>query len=190
MEQKMYIRNNLIGNKYGKLLVLDYIPRSLHKRTKYKCVCDCGNEVIVEGSKLKNGHTKSCGCIRKEIFHSYNTKKYGEANKNALIISYKSNAKRKGLEFNLTNEELEILFKSNCFYCGSKPKSIMNRPKTNGPYQYNGIDRKDNNIGYIKENVVPCCSQCNYVKNSFNYDEFIEWITIVHANLKKNNIIH
>ncbi len=185
----MYIRNNLIGNKYGKLLVLDYIPRSLHKRTKYKCVCDCGNEVIVEGSKLKNGHTKSCGCIRKEIFHSYNTKKYGEANKNALIISYKSNAKRKGLEFNLTNEELEILFKSNCFYCGSKPKSIMNRPKTNGPYQYNGIDRKDNNVGYVKENVVSCCTQCNYVKNSFDYNEFILWIEVVYSNLKKNSII-
>jgi len=189
MEQKPYIRNNIIGKKYGKLFVINNIPRSLYKRTKYRCLCDCGNEVIIEGSKLKNGHTKSCGCIRKEIDHHFNRKKAGEANKNSLIGSYKSNAKHKGYEFNLTNEEMETLFKSNCFYCGSEPKNILNKPKSNGPYQYNGIDRKDNNIGYITENVVSCCSQCNYVKNSFNYDDFIKWIIVVYNNLKRNNII-
>ena len=30
------------------------------------CKCDCGNEKVVEESHLKNGHTKSCGCYRRE----------------------------------------------------------------------------------------------------------------------------
>lgn len=32
----------------------------------WKCICTCGNIVIVRGSKLRNGDTTSCGCFRKE----------------------------------------------------------------------------------------------------------------------------
>lgn len=53
---------NLVGQKFGKLTVLS-LSHTL-KRTFWKCKCDCGNECIVKASKLKNGQTQSCKCIR------------------------------------------------------------------------------------------------------------------------------
>lgn len=54
-----------IGSKFGKLTVLENIYLS-NKTTKSKCQCDCGNIVIVESHKLKNGGVKSCGCLKAE----------------------------------------------------------------------------------------------------------------------------
>ena len=53
MERKMYIRNNLIGKKFGKLLVLDFIPRNLYKRTN-KIHEDSANNLIHESCELMN----------------------------------------------------------------------------------------------------------------------------------------
>jgi len=57
---------NIVGQKYGRLLVLEK-AESQKGRTLWKCLCDCGNEVVIQGLLLKNGHTKSCGCLRKEM---------------------------------------------------------------------------------------------------------------------------
>ena len=53
---------NEIGNKYGKLTVIDKI-RPDNKTTYWKCQCECGNIIYVVGSSLRNGHTTSCGCV-------------------------------------------------------------------------------------------------------------------------------
>lgn len=57
---------DLTGQKFGSLTVLNRLP-SIKGRTKWLCVCDCGNFKEVESHNLQNGHTKSCGCLRKEI---------------------------------------------------------------------------------------------------------------------------
>lgn len=56
------------GNVYGLLTVLerDYSKKGSHKNAFWKCKCQCGKETIVIGSKLRNGETKSCGCLRKQ----------------------------------------------------------------------------------------------------------------------------
>ena len=187
----MIIKKDLSGYKFNKLSVIEPIKRETGERTKYKCVCDCGNEIIVEGSKIKNGHTKSCGCIKKEIFHGYNKLPEGEASRNSLISSYKNNAKLKGIKFDLTKDDLINFFESNCYYCGREPYMVTYKKGTNGGYIYTGIDRKDNNkdIGYTIENTVACCTKCNYIKNKLDFDEFISWIKEVNENLKNNGII-
>ena len=43
--------------------MLDFYGR-INRRHYWICECDCGNEVIVWGTHLRNGHTKSCGCIK------------------------------------------------------------------------------------------------------------------------------
>lgn len=53
---------NLIGEKYGKLTVLEKAGKDKRGCWLWLCKCECGNETIVNGAKLKNGHTKSCGC--------------------------------------------------------------------------------------------------------------------------------
>lgn len=50
-----------IGEKYGKLTILDCICKN--NNYYYKCKCDCGNETVVIGKNLFNGTTTSCGCI-------------------------------------------------------------------------------------------------------------------------------
>ena len=56
---------DLTGQKFGRLTVISRAENK-GKETCWKCQCDCGNEVIVQGNNLKNGHTVSCGCFRRE----------------------------------------------------------------------------------------------------------------------------
>jgi hypothetical protein len=55
---------DITGLKYGRLMVINAI-RGGHE-TKWMCVCDCGNNAIVTGGRLRSGDTRSCGCLRKE----------------------------------------------------------------------------------------------------------------------------
>lgn len=59
---------DLTGKKFNKLTVLyrtsDHISSSGKHFAKWHCKCDCGNETDVITAKLKNGTTKSCGCLK------------------------------------------------------------------------------------------------------------------------------
>lgn len=59
---------NIIGKTFGYLLVLeridDYIKPCGKRVPRYKCQCRCGNITYVNGVDLKNGNTKSCGCLK------------------------------------------------------------------------------------------------------------------------------
>lgn len=182
----MTIRNNLTDKKFNRLLVIEpCLPRNIGRHLYYKCLCDCGKETIVDGTKLRNNHTKSCGCLHEDIPKDHNKLEKGIANRNALLGSYKRNAKHKNLPFSLTDEEVISIFESNCYYCGKVPYCVFERKNTNGPYIFTGIDRLDSSLGYTKENTVPCCSKCNYIKSDMSYKEFLEWIENVHTNLKQ-----
>lgn len=58
-------RKNLVGKKFGKLLVVE---QNFEIR-KCKCKCDCGNETWVMTSNLVKGNTQSCGCLHKNMSH-------------------------------------------------------------------------------------------------------------------------
>ena len=62
-------RNSLNGKKFGMLTVIGY-SHTVGKHSFYKCVCDCGKEIITRRDGLVNGHTSSCGCVRDEWSHS------------------------------------------------------------------------------------------------------------------------
>ncbi len=65
-------RINVVGNKYGRLTILEIVPDT--SPTKVRCICDCGNEHICDQSDVVGGHTKSCGCLRYESISAANTK--------------------------------------------------------------------------------------------------------------------
>ena len=65
-------RKNAVGNKYGRLTILEILPGS--GATCVRCMCDCGNEYIGCQSDIVNGHTQSCGCLHSEITSLTNTK--------------------------------------------------------------------------------------------------------------------
>lgn len=55
---------DLIGQKFGKLTVLEALEeRSKTGHKLYKCLCDCGNEVVLQTNLLTTHHTSSCGCL-------------------------------------------------------------------------------------------------------------------------------
>lgn len=67
------VREDLTGQKFGRLTVVeqveDYVKPGGKRQVMWACQCDCGNKLVVTGSRLKNGGTKSCGCLRKERNH-------------------------------------------------------------------------------------------------------------------------
>lgn len=58
---------DIIGQKFGKLLVLEQSGKSSDGSFNYLCQCDCGNQKIVNGVSLRQGQTTSCGCINYSI---------------------------------------------------------------------------------------------------------------------------
>jgi len=63
----MYKRLNLVGQRFERLIVISFIYVNKHGFTCWRCLCICGNYRIVIGNNLKSGHTKSCGCLQKEL---------------------------------------------------------------------------------------------------------------------------
>lgn len=57
---------DLTGQRYGRLTVVEqaktHVTPGGRNVYMWRCVCDCGNEVIVDTNSLKSGNTTACGC--------------------------------------------------------------------------------------------------------------------------------
>ena len=89
----------------------------------------------------------------------------------ALYISYRNNAKCRGLSFDLDRLLFEDLVTDSCFYCGAAPTP------------HNGVDRVDNGDGYRYGNVVSCCRECNLSKRAMGVPEFTAWVERISKRL-------
>jgi hypothetical protein len=175
---------DLIGNRYGKLKVLEKSDKIYRKKWPlWICQCGCGNVVEVRESSLKCGDIKSCGCSHKDIPRKLLPGVWGF---NQVFSRYQRRARRRGINFSLTEEEALLLFKGSCFYCGDMPKQIS-RPFNDkiSTFIYNGIDRIDNFGPYSIENTVSCCGWCNRMKGISTQKDFIDRINNIYANLTK-----
>lgn len=180
-----YCRNyHLVGQRYGKLIVLDNAGRNSKGRFLWLCQCDCGNTKTVETSRLTAGRTTNCGCYLKSDEHrrklgDKNRLPPGVAARNKVIGTYKRNADLRNLNFDLSDNQIAALLSGDCFYCGAPPCGVVAERNSPGVFKYNGIDRLDNALGYIPGNIVSCCAHCNYKKGDQHVDEFLEWIKAV-----------
>jgi len=176
---------NEVGNKYGRLTVIEEAGHNKNGKILWKCICDCGKEAVISGALLRNGKTKSCGCFSSEVSRKLCKDRalpLGQACFNTLYGNYKNQAQRRELPFELTKEDFSFLTQMNCYYCGIVPKQTINKKRQNGPYIYNGIDRIDSNKGYTLDNVVPCCGVCNRMKMDMNSFEFKEHIRKIYEH--------
>ena len=57
---------DLTGKRFGRLTVIERTDNKQNRIT-WRCICDCGNEVLVISKSLKNNNTKSCGCLNAEL---------------------------------------------------------------------------------------------------------------------------
>lgn len=172
--QKTYKKIKMVGKRFGKLVVLKESYIDKHGQAFWECRCDCGVIKIINGGELRRCNVKSCGC------HPPNNKlAKGEAAFNALFWQYIRTANKRDIPFTLSKENFRILTKQNCRYCGTSPSNIFK--KRSGDYIYNGIDRVDNNKGYVKENVVACCKKCNLMKLDYSVKDFLAHITKINT---------
>lgn len=80
---------DLIGQRFGRLIVLERDSKENHRDSAayWVCQCDCGNKTIVRTGSLKSGSTKSCGCYRRERAIKENTKDLtGQRFGNLLVL--------------------------------------------------------------------------------------------------------
>lgn len=92
---------DLTNKKFNRLTVLRYFEHRC-KHIFWECKCECGNITIVDGAKLKNSHTKSCGCLIKEkilerCFIDLTGKKFGRL----TVLEYAGHQKHKSGQNNM-----------------------------------------------------------------------------------------
>lgn len=78
--------------------------------------------------------------------------------------SYAQRAADKDLPFELTRGQFEALRGGECVYCGKAASAT----------HLNGVDRLDNNRGYVTDNVASCCTECNVMKRGLSQAGFLE----------------
>ena len=182
MIRKYIVKFNPVNQRFGKLLVLEAVTqKSINK--KWRCICDCGKEALVDSSKLKTGHTKSCGCYNTEyhrgrlLIKPISTRKYTPMEASARrVLGHCYNNE-------ISYDDFIAISQKNCHYCGASPSNKANsrERKVDRTYKmdeanfiYNGLDRKDSSQNHNITNVVPCCWTCNRTKNNMSYLDFIK----------------
>lgn len=147
------------GSRFHKLKVLTF-EGAVNNRSMYRCICDCGNEVVVQMHRLKQGITKSCGCNRKTHGLS-NTPEYQRYHANLRRVRKKQAVGSHNLE------DVNALFEKQegkCYYCGTEipPYHIEHKiPLSRGGSDY-------------RENICLACSPCNLKKRMKTDTEFLE----------------
>lgn len=62
----MSATKDMRGKRFGRWTVIERAENSKDNRSQWLCRCDCGNEKIIKLSDLRNGRSRSCGCLRRE----------------------------------------------------------------------------------------------------------------------------
>ena len=57
---------DLSNQRFGRLLVIERNGTDKYGHATFLCKCECGNEKTVDSGSLRNGLTKSCGCLQAE----------------------------------------------------------------------------------------------------------------------------
>jgi len=63
---------DITGQRFGRLTALEPVKRH-PKQMHWRCRCDCGEERIVAGGKLRYGSTRSCGCLAHDVLVARST---------------------------------------------------------------------------------------------------------------------
>lgn len=162
----------------------------------YKCQCNCGKKFEATAAQFeyifgckdcsKQHHyelavknattTKLKNPSRRTPLSKLYPESYGGIRgsyANYIINWIKSTATKRELLWNLDPIEAFELIQKPCHYCGIE----VQFPETR-----NGLDRIDNTIGYVANNVVPCCYPCNIAKHEMSQIDFKKHIVNIYNN--------
>lgn len=193
-----------VGEKYGFLKVIE----KTNKKDKYgniywNCLCECGNYIITTSSRLKNGHTKSCGCYAIELSKRRmieNSKYYLSLRKPKKVEKNEIIDKKDYLIILCSNKEILIdkedynkicdnkWFVSNGYCCDNRGQSlhrkIMNAKKGQIIDHINGnkLDNRKNNLRFVTKSQNGQNRRCKGI----TYDkQRKKWCVNIVVNKKK-----
>lgn len=177
------VRENLVGKTFNRLTVIqqvdDYIKPNGEHVAQWLCKCSCSEDkfIIVYGENLKNGHTKSCGClvteklIQRNVGNTYGslTKKYNQYNLSGDFgIGYTD----KGEEFYFDLEDYEKI-KDYCWHIDKDGYVVANCDDTTIKMHRVIMSCKSNELVDHKkhktnDNRKSELRKCSNSENSFN----------------------
>ena len=178
---KKFLSRDLHGFRSGYLTAVRRSETQPGWGGHWECRCICGNTIHVIARKLITGYRRSCGCLRRPPTDELGFRR--------VLRRYKTNARRRGLAWQLTAVEARELLTGICVYCGVAPALVAtgrNREQHDTAFVYNGIDRKRNSEGYFLANCVPCCEKCNRRKMAADVEEFLQWACRVAAHCRNS----
>lgn len=163
-----------IGKDFGSTHVDDIDLSLIDKnRIYFFCTCKvCGRKFRVRSDGLhsnKVGCSKCMGIWRKRHFEELDSKKEIPKDIRTKYSHFRNNAILRGINFELTKEQVLSLCEKPCFYCG-KQRCL-------------GVDRIDNSKGYTIDNCVPCCGCCNKMKMDLELNFFLSQIKKIYNNI-------
>ena len=168
------------GQKFNRLTVKEYHHSDKRWRKHYLCICECGNEKVIQGSLMTSGNTKSCACLSREVKKA-RLLPLNRGVISQIILGYKRHAKGRGFSWELSFDDVSNIINKPCHYCGIPPSNNKITKNCAG-FLYSGIDRIDSSKDYKKDNVVPCCSVCNVAKRDMSKTDFLSWVKRVYEH--------
>ena len=140
---------DLTGQKFGRLTVIEQASVNTRREILWLCKCDCGKKCVTSGHDLKNGHTKSCGCLHKERVRETHFKplEIGRRFGRLVVLNYSHSIKRKsyytcrcdcGNVITVQSNSLLSGKQKSC-QCSSLISSLSCNVRANNKTGYNGV---------------------------------------------------
>lgn len=162
--------------------------KSIGKRRCYKC-----KQITTYSSENFRNDCRCCKKCEREIalIRFYDMKQNPTLPKilKSRLSQSKSRAKKKGIPFSLTFEDLlSQWYKQHgkCFYTGLQLKIKIE--SYYGNREVISIDRIEPEKGYVKENIVFCCDCINTMKSNIPLEDFKRYISLVN-NYRRDPVV-
>lgn len=182
-EERTLRRGDISGQKFNYLTAIKKVKTNREQKTTWLCKCDCGKELEVRVSRLFNNETRSCGC---KLLGRFNNKYKGTLNISASYWnSICRSAKERGYELSITIEDAQEQFSKQEGKCALTGIDLFPCESRHSSGQWTAsLDRKDSQLGYIKDNIQWIHKDINRMKWHYEQDYFIELCKLV-AKLQK-----
>lgn len=155
-------------NEFGVKVIDGPIKKTTRWRWGYQCPI-CNGRFENDTARFKQA--KSCYDCRGILLRKSSSDITWTQLYQLLLV--RKHSKEKGCD--ITKEEFVELSSKDCHYCGGKPTPSKGHREWATYVLTNGLDRVDSSMGYLRNNVVPCCRRCNVAKLDDDVEEFYKW---------------
>lgn len=158
---------DMLGLTFGRLRVTERVPvsnRGRKDQARWRCVCECGGEIVVTGTALRTGRNKSCGCFRRDrmgaMFRSHGKSQTPEY---CMFYDARKRALAQDVPFTIAPDDIRI--PTHCPVLGIE--LMQTGPRDNRP----SLDKILVERGYTPNNVRVISFRANRIKSDASTNE-------------------